>query len=406
MSAPAILLDSNGYDILLGTSFLVQYLATADFGQKTFTIMGHTVPMYNKIGADLSKGQTTNIIYDNGVISVHYTKEAVKDKSLPENISCHKGIPIRSHKPVKIPAYSQKIVSTGLTLQLPPGTLGHMVNPDFKTMKEPWVAPGIVFNTGKPLEVLLGNLTGSTIDIRRNQIIGFINIIAESEILDVKPCGTFADMGLEDYPEQAVCTVIHRDQLEGESIEDQEKALELFKEFDHIFSKNEHDLGVAKDVLHNIDTGDNPPIKSRPIRRSRAGDTEVNQEINKLLEAVLIKPSKSPWSSPILIVKKKDGTNRVVIDYRRLNEITRKDVYLLPSISDALDRLGGAKYFSAMDLVSGYWQIDLPEEDQQKAAIITPQGLFQPTRMPQGLCYAPATFQRTMDNILSDLKMS
>ena len=263
-----------------------------------------------------------------------------------------------------------------------------------------------MFNTGKPLEVLLGNLTGSKIDIRRNQIIGFINIIAESEILDVKPCGTFADMGLEDYPEQAVCILIYRDQLEGESIEDQEKALELFKEFDHIFSKNEHDLGVAKDVLHNIDTGDNPPIKSRPIRRSRAGDTEVNQEINKLLEAGLIKPSKSPWSSPILIVKKKDGTNRVVIDYRRLNEITRKDVYLLPSISDTLDRLGGAKYFSAMDLVFGYWQIDLPEEDQQKAAIITPQGLFQPTRMPQGLCNAPATFQRTMDNILSDLKMS
>ena len=110
--------------------------------------------------------------------------------------------------------------------------------------------------------------------------------------------------------------------------------------------------------------------------------------------------------SPILIVKKKDGTNRVVIDYRRLNEITRKDVYPLPSISDALNRLGGAKYFSAMDLVSGYWQIDLPEENQQKAAIITPQGLFQPTRMPQGLCNAPATFQRTMDNILSDLKMS
>ena len=165
-------------------------------------------------------------------------------------------------------------------------------------------------------------------------------------------------------------------------------------------------MGVAKDVMHNIDTGDNPPIKSRPIRRSQAGDTEVNQEINKLLEAGLIKPSKSPWLSPILIVKKKDGTNWVVIDYRRLNEITRKDVYLLPSISDALDRLGGAKYFSAMDLVSGYWQKDSPEEDQQKAAIITPQGLFQPTRMPQGLCNAPATFQKTMDNILSDLKIS
>ena len=111
-------------------------------------------------------------------------------------------------------------------------------------------------------------------------------------------------------------------------MEDQEKDLNLFKEFDNIFSKNKHDLGVAKDVLHNIDTGDNSPIKSRQIRRSQAGNTEVNQEINKLLEAGLIKPSKSPWLSPILIVNKKDGTNQVVIDYRHLNEITRKDVYL------------------------------------------------------------------------------
>ena len=100
------------------------------------------------------------------------------------------------------------------------------------------------------------------------------------------------------------------------------------------------------------------------------------------------------------------GKEQVMIDYRHLNEITRKDIYPLPSISDTLDRLGGAKYFSAMDLVSGYWQIDLPEEDQQKAAIITPQGLFQPTRMPQGLCNTPATFQSIMENILSDLKMS
>lgn len=117
-------------------------------------------------------------------------------------------------------------------------------------------------------------------------------------------------------------------------------------------------------------------------------------------------PSKSPWASPILIVKKKDGSNRVVIDYRRLNKIMKKDSYPLPRIDDALDRLRGAKYFSAMDLISGYWQIDLPPEEQEKCAIISSEGLYQPTRMPQGLCNAPATFQRAMDNILSNLKLS
>ena len=89
--------------------------------------------------------------------------------------------------------------------------------------------------------------------------------------------------------------------------------------------------------------------------------------------------SHSPWALPILIVKKKDGTNRVVIDYRRLNTITKKDSYPLPRIDNAIDKLGGAQFFSAMDLISGYWQINLTEEDQEKCAIIAQSGLYQPT---------------------------
>ena len=76
-----------------------------------------------------------------------------------------------------------------------------------------------------------------------------------------------------------------------------------------------------------------------------------------------------PWASPILIVKKKDGNYQVVIDYQKLNKVTKNDSYLLPCIDDALDCLGGAKYFSSMDLISGYWQIDLPPEEQEKFAI-------------------------------------
>ena len=124
------------------------------------------------------------------------------------------------------------------------------------------------------------------------------------------------------------------------------------------------------------------------------------------MEKGLLIPSKSPWAAPLLVVKKKDGSNRVVIDYRKLNNITRKNAYPLPQIDDALDCLGSAQFFSAMDLISGYWQVEMSPEDQEKCAIITTQGLFQPTRMPQGLCNAPATFQRLMDCVLSDLKFS
>ena len=107
-------------------------------------------------------------------------------------------------------------------------------------------------------------------------------------------------------------------------------------------------------MSHYIDTVNSPPIRLRPIRRSLAAESVVNKEVAELIERGMLVPSKSPWASPILIVKKKDGSNRVVIDYQKLNKVTKKDSYPLPCFDDALDCLGGAKYFSAMDLISGY----------------------------------------------------
>ena len=94
------------------------------------------------------------------------------------------------------------------------------------------------------------------------------------------------------------------------------------------------------------------------------------------------------------------------MDYCHLNKITKKDSYLLPRIDEALDQLHGAKFFSTMDLISGYWQVEMDPADQGKCALITSQGLFQPTRMPQGLTNAPTTFQRLMDDTLRNLKLS
>lgn len=96
----------------------------------------------------------------------------------------------------------------------------------------------------------------------------------------------------------------------------------------------------------------------------------------------------------------------MIIGYRRLNALIKKDSYPLPRIDESLRVLGRSKYFSAMDLASGYWQVDISPEDQEKSALISIEGMFEPTQMPQGLCNAPATFQRVMDGLLGDLKMS
>ena len=128
--------------------------------------------------------------------------------------------------------------------------------------------------------------------------------------------------------------------------------------------------------------------------------------IQEMLDQGAIQHSESPWSSPVVLAKKKDGSTRFCIDYRKVNEVTRKDAYPLPRVDDTLDTLVGSKYFSTLDLASGYWQVEVAENDQPKTAFTTPEGLFQFRVMPFGLCNAPATFQRLMDRVLSGLKWS
>jgi hypothetical protein len=120
------------------------------------------------------------------------------------------------------------------------------------------------------------------------------------------------------------------------------------------------------------------------------------QEVKKMLEMDIIEPSTSPYASPVVLVKKKDGSVRFCIDFRQLNVVTRFDAEPIPDVEDMLSSLSDKQWFTKVDLTKGYWQIKMAEADKEKTAFRTPQGLFQFKRMPFGLSTAPSTFARMM----------
>ena len=127
-------------------------------------------------------------------------------------------------------------------------------------------------------------------------------------------------------------------------------------------------------------------------------------QVQQMLSSNVIRPSNSPWASPVVMVRKKDGSLRFCVDFRQLNAATVKDAHPLPRIDDLLNALHGAKWFSTLDLKCGYWQVPITEQDKAKTAFRTSSGqLFEFNQVPFGLCNAPATFSRLMDRFLAGL---
>ena len=180
----------------------------------------------------------------------------------------------------------------------------------------------------------------------------------------------------------------------------QEAVRNLLAAYADVFAPPGGSLGRTNVTEHHIDLDDERPFRQRLRRSALVHQQVIETEVQKMLDADVIEPSDSPWASPVVMVKKKDGSWRFCVDYRKLNDITRKDSYPLPHIEDTFDALAGSHYFCALDLASGYWQVQMAEEDKQKTAFITKQGLYQFKVMPFGLCNAPATFERLMEMIL------
>ena len=254
------------------------------------------------------------------------------------------------------------------------------------------------------IPIRLLNTTSEPITIYRGTPAGVVTPVAGEPPVPVET---------KKEPEQKRCTEkmpdflrpLCKDGSENLSSEGKKKLAELLTKHQNAFASGPDDLGRTHLVQHEIRT----PPDLRPLRQPARRfpfwkQTEAKEIVDDLLKRDLIEPSASPWAAPVVMVKKKDNTTRLCVDYRRLNSHTIQDAYPLPRIDDSLDALGGSKWFCTLDLASGYWQVGMSKSAQEKSAFITSGGLYSWKVMPFGLSTAPGTFERLMETVLSGLQ--
>jgi hypothetical protein len=232
-----------------------------------------------------------------------------------------------------------------------------------------WIIPSCVVkvSAGK-LKIPVLNMKMSSLVLRRKDFIAYVDTDFDSNMVVV---------GQEEQPENPVCSFVENavesegklkilmDARVGENLSEEERSavFELLSKYLRCFPSADGELGFTNMAEHFIDTGDAQPISCVPYRVSAMERKIIIEKVADMLKQGIIRPSFSPWAAPVVLVKKKSGDFRFCIDFRRLNAVTKRDVYPLPRLDDVFDRLAGAKYFSSLDLMSGYWQVPVASAD-------------------------------------------
>lgn len=347
-------------DMLLGLNFMMTYGVVLDLKNHTLSVEGEQL--------DLASGPK-------GIIPV-VSKVVVTKRTV-----------VPPHSVVHVPAQLEREMKQ------------YVIEPCNENL--PILIPRCLYNNQNKPVVCLVNASDRYFTIKSNTVVGRAEDVQDTEQFVRATCVTEASCGESPVPEE-LTQLINNITTKLTSKEKQELRT-LLLEFQDIFSRDEFDIGTFKKVEHSIDTGAAQPIKQRMRRTPLQFVKEEKQQLSRMLAAGVIEPSVSEWASAPVLIRKTDGKVRYAIDYRRLNAVTRKDVYPLPLIEECLDTLVGNEWFSKLDANSAYWQVRVKEEDQPKTAFITKYGLYQFTRMSFGLCNAPSTYARAMDLVLRGL---
>ena len=352
------------------------------YGQVTFEqefIIAEDINENCIIGIDVIRKQGFLIDGSDGTVSI-------KRKSEP-------GGELLSSRSIRVPPKSAMRVPCRLACANSVG-----IKPTFLFEPECELPEGVHFEPSLLNEVKQGHVfavcvngSNSTVVIERKSRLGSVindAIVVEAPVLNNTTCE------LE---------ILKQISFDGICMENKKKLVKLLKNYTDIFATTNSNLGNTGVIKHVIDVQGQPPIKQRAYRVPYSQKPIIKKHIEEMLDKGIIVPSKSPWSFPVVLVKKKSGETRFCVDYRKLNKITKKDCYPLPRIDEILDILHTKKYFSTLDLASGFWQIEVEPKDQEKTAFVVENDLFHFRKLPFGLCNSPSTFMRAMNYIFDDL---
>ena len=245
----------------------------------------------------------------------------------------------------------------------------------------------------------LANFSNEDVYIQPRTPLGFLQAASVEPDKQVRD----GEIEGESVVKSSVTELVSKMSLGKLDQQQRESFLDLIERHETMFSKSYDDIGFCDTVAHTIATTDDVPVKSAHYRVPPSRWNEVRDYLNRALANNVIRESSSPYVSPVVLVRKHDGSLRMCVDYRALNAKTRKDAYPLPRIDEALAVLKGAKYFCSLDLAYGYHQIPMSDKDIEKTAFrVGTGGLYEYLRMPFELCNAPATFMRLMDKGFGD----
>ena len=275
-----------------------------------------------------------------------------------------------------------------------------------------YIPGGIIDRKNPIIEVV--NINPYSVQIFKGQTIGFttiredqpINIVDLRKVQD-RDTSRLSPKEQQELDQKQLRELIDGLELETDSAllpEEIEVLRTFLKKNSHVFASNPAKPGITSCVKHTIDTGNEKPIRKRARRLTHSEQEMEKKHITQMMENGIIRKSRSPWASPIVMVTKPDGSIQFCVDYRALNKITKPDRYPLPRIDETIDKLRNMKYLSTLDLASGFWQIPMDEKDREKTAFISTIGLYEFNVMPFGLCNSPATFQRMMDEVCEGLE--